>query len=293
MTKRKILSQVARIYRQSKDRPTKTVAKRVRLGRRSTTCSPRKLDFTFPRNEGARQRFLWKMFNSSYCSGTTNIMCFRWRITRGIQKEDDDTHAVKLVAAKSRVAPIKQLTIPRLELQAAVLASRLGKSIQEESRLQFTDVKFFTDSTIALAWITNSSRSFKPFVSSRVGEIQSTTDPNQWNHIPSEDNVADDLSRGIRVIELQGRWMNGPKFLRLPEDQWPIQQTPPPPEEYMERRQIHVLTAVAAQKAKAVIDPSTFSSWRKLTRVTARTRRLADKIWLRKFGQHHREGQDH
>ena len=194
------------------------------------------------------------------------------------QKGDDDTQAVKLVAAKSRVAPIKQLTIPRLELQAAVLASRLGKSIQEESRLQFTDVKFFTDSTIALAWITNSSRSFKPFVSSRVGEIQSTTDPNQWNHIPSEDNVADDLSRGIRVIELQGRWMNGPKFLRLPEDQWPIQQTPPPPEEYMERRQIHVLTAVAAQKAKAVIDPSTFSSWRKLTRVTARTRRLADKI---------------
>ena len=61
------------------------------------------------------------------------------------QKKDDDTHVVKFVAAKSRVAPIKQLTIPRLELQAAVLASRLAKSIQEESRLQFTDVKFFTE----------------------------------------------------------------------------------------------------------------------------------------------------
>ena len=118
------------------------------------------------------------------------------------QKRDDDTHAVKFVAAKSRVAPIKQLTIPRLELQAAVLATRLAKYIQEESRLQFTDVKFFTDSTITLAWIRNSSRNFKPFVSSRVGEIQSTTDPNQWNHIASEDNVADDPSRGIRVNEL-------------------------------------------------------------------------------------------
>ena len=170
------------------------------------------------------------------------------------QKKDDDTHAVKFVAAKSRVAPIKQLTIPRLELQAPVLASRLAKSIQEESRLQFTDVKFFTDSTITSAWIRNSSRSFKPFVSSRVGEIQSTTDPNQWNHIASEDNVADDPSQGIRVNELQGRWMNGPQFLRLPEDQWPIQQTPPPPEEDMERRQIHVLTAVTAQKAKSVIN---------------------------------------
>ena len=76
------------------------------------------------------------------------------------QKKDGDTRAVKFVAAKSRVAPLKQLTIPRLELQAAVLASRLAKSIQEESRLQFTDVKFFTDSTITSAWIRNSSRSF-------------------------------------------------------------------------------------------------------------------------------------
>ena len=106
------------------------------------------------------------------------------------EKKDDDTRAVTFVAAKSRVAPIKQLTIPRLELQRAVLANRLAKSVQEESRLQFTDVKFFTDSTITLAWIRNSSRSFKPFVSSRVGEIQCTTDPNQWNHIPSEDTVA-------------------------------------------------------------------------------------------------------
>lgn len=206
------------------------------------------------------------------------------------EKKDDDTRAVKFVAAKSRVASIKQLTIPRLELQAAIFANRLAKSIQEESRLQFTDVKLFTDSTITLAWIRNSSRSFKPFVSSRVGETQSTTDPNQWNHIPSKDAVADDLSRGIRINELQGRWMNGPQFLRLPEDQWPTQQTPPLPEEDMERRQIHVLTAVTAQKAKSVIDPSMFSSWRKLIRVTARIGRLEEKIRLRKFGQHQREG---
>jgi len=90
--------------------------------------------------------------------------------------------------------------------------------------------------------------------------------------------------------ELQGRWMNGPQFLHLPEDQWPIQQTPPPSMEDMGRRQIHVLTAVTAQKAKSVIDPSTFTSWRKLIRVTARIRRLAEKIRLRKFGQHQREG---
>ena len=86
------------------------------------------------------------------------------------QKTKESTYEVTFVAAKSRVAPLKQLTIPRLELQAAVLASRLAKSILDERRIQFESVKFLTDSTITLAWIQCASRSFKPFVSSRVGE---------------------------------------------------------------------------------------------------------------------------
>ena len=206
------------------------------------------------------------------------------------QRKDDNTYSVKFIAAKSRVAPLKQLTIPRLELQAAVLATRLAKSIQEETRIQFQDAKFFTDSTITLAWIQSPSRSFKPFVSSRVGEIQSNSDPSQWKHIPSEDNVADDLSRGISVDELQGRWMNGPEFLYLPENRWPIKIASPSPDEDMERRQAQILTAAATQKAKDAIDPSKFSSWKKLIRVTARIRRLAMKIRLRKYDQDGKEG---
>ncbi|XP_068735300.1 uncharacterized protein [Montipora capricornis] len=90
------------------------------------------------------------------------------------QRKNDNTYTVKFIAAKSRVSPLKQLTIPSLELQAAVLASRLAKSIQEESRIQFKDVKFFTDSTITFTWIKSPSCSFKPFVSLRVGEIKVT-----------------------------------------------------------------------------------------------------------------------
>lgn len=151
-------------------------------------------------------------------------------------------------------------------------------------------MKFFTDSTITLAWIQSPSRSFKPFVSSRVGEIQSNSDLSQWKHIPSEDNVADDLSRGISVDELQGRWMNGPEFLHLPESRWPIKIASPSSNEDMERRQAHILAAAATQKAKDAIDPSKFSSWRKLIRVTARIRRLAVKIRLRKYDQDGKEG---
>lgn len=110
------------------------------------------------------------------------------------QKTKQGSYEVNLIAVKSRVAPLKQLTTPRLELQAAVLASRHAKTIVKESTIQFGDVKFFTDSSITLAWIQSPSRSFKPFVSARVGEIQNNSDPSQWKHIPCEDNVADDLS---------------------------------------------------------------------------------------------------
>ena len=208
------------------------------------------------------------------------------------QKRNDDVYNVKFIAAKSRVPPpLKQLTIPRLELQAAVLASFLAKSTQEESRIQFGNVYFFTDSTITLAWIQSPSRSFKPFVSSRIiGEIQSDTDPSQWRHIPGEDNVADDLSRGITINELSGRWMKGPEFLRLLQEQWPNGTPPPPQEKDVERRRTKLAVSVVALKAVDAVDPSTFSNWRRLIRVTARIRRLAEKLGLEGTGKKERKG---
>ena len=79
------------------------------------------------------------------------------------KKNPDSAYEPILVTAKSRVAPLEQLTVLRLELQAVVLASRLAKTIQEESRIHFKSVHFLTDSTITLAWIKKPSRAFKPF----------------------------------------------------------------------------------------------------------------------------------
>ena len=177
------------------------------------------------------------------------------------QRRNEDTYSVNFVAAKSRVAPLKQLTIPRLELQAAVLASRLAKTIVEECTIQFADIKFFTDSSITLAWIQSPSRSFKPFVSSRVGEIQSNSDPSQWRHISGEDNVADDLSRGLHVQQLTGRWMNSPEFLKLPEEQWPVQTATPHREEDMERRQVNAVSSVSHADVGKIIDVKNFTRW--------------------------------
>jgi hypothetical protein len=99
----------------------------------------------------------------------------------------------RFVSAKSRVAPLKPLTIPRLELKAAVLIVRLSQSILDETRLQFEKIIFLSDSSIVIAWIRSQAREFKPFVSARIAEIQSKSEPCQWRHISGELNVADDV----------------------------------------------------------------------------------------------------
>ena len=207
------------------------------------------------------------------------------------QKEDNNKYEVKFDSSQVRVAPLKQVTTPRLELQAAVLASRLAKTIEEESRIKFSDVMFFTDSTIALAWIRSTSGSFKPFVSSRVGEIQSNSNPIQWRHIPGEFNVADDVSRGIPVQDLNKRWSNGPEFLRLSESEWPRETAPvTPKEEEMEYRQEKIVSTVTTLKNGEAIDPQRFSSWRRLIRVTALIQRLARRIRARRSGGQRQNG---
>ena len=127
---------------------------------------------------------------------------------------ESNEYDTRFIAAKSRVAPLKPLTIPCLELQAAVLATRLYQSIAEESRLQFEKVVFLLDSNIILSWIRSQAREFKPFVSAQVAEIQSNSDPSQWRYVLGELNVPDDVSPGMPAQRLIGRWKQGPDQTR-------------------------------------------------------------------------------
>ena len=82
---------------------------------------------------------------------------------------------------------------------------------------------FWSDSQNVLWWIHGHSRDFKPFVANRVGEIQTSTNPEQWRYIPNGLNPADILSRGMTAADLENceRWWKGPEFLRKPEEAWP------------------------------------------------------------------------
>ncbi|GFS50152.1 uncharacterized protein TNIN_424621 [Trichonephila inaurata madagascariensis] len=105
------------------------------------------------------------------------------------------------ICSKSRVAPLKSLTLPRLELTAALLAARLDKQVS--SCLKFAaNIYYWTDSLISYYWIRGDSSAFKSYVKNRVQEIQLLSDPIQWGHCPGKDNPADLLSRGTSAVNL-------------------------------------------------------------------------------------------
>ena len=129
----------------------------------------------------------------------------------------------QLLMAKSRLAPMKTMTIPRLELCAAALAYKMNGMISSELDVPLQTPVFWTDSTIVLQYIVNTSKRFHTFVANRISAIRGGSDPTQWRHVDSESNPADDVSRGLRASELvrSTRWFEGPEFLRHDEAQWP------------------------------------------------------------------------
>ncbi|GFS40993.1 integrase catalytic domain-containing protein [Trichonephila inaurata madagascariensis] len=126
------------------------------------------------------------------------------------------------VASKNRKAPLKTLTLPRLELMGALLSARLSSNILKALKL---DIPCFvlTDSKITYFWVRGQPERFKPFVKNRIQEIQKLTSPSNWHHCPGIQNPADIVSRGVKISRLLNdtSWLQGPEWLRLPPGFWP------------------------------------------------------------------------
>ena len=119
-----------------------------------------------------------------------------------------------LVMAKARVAPVKSITIPRLELNAAVLSVTVSEMLNKELSYETISNFYWTDSKIVLGFLANESKRFHIFVANRVQVIHDASDPQQWHHVSTKLNPADLASRGCTGGEIEGsNWLRGPSFL--------------------------------------------------------------------------------
>ena len=157
---------------------------------------------------------------------------------------------VSLVMGKSRVAPLKMVSIPRLELTAATVAAKLAQFVVEELDIDDIAVFFWTDSMTVLRYLRNVSTRFKIFVAHRVQQIQDCTDVNAWNYVPTDKNPADLASRGINPDDATKLefWLQGPQFLKEESQYTRLFEEPTSQEQELEIRQCcAVETAVDLQ----------------------------------------------
>ncbi|XP_028410841.1 uncharacterized protein LOC114533508 [Dendronephthya gigantea] len=176
---------------------------------------------------------------------------------------------IAFVMGKSRLAPLREISIPRLELTAAVLSVRLSTIIREELDMSIQKTYYWTDSMSVLKCINNQTKRSHTFESNRLTVIHSETDPSEWNYVNREDNPADDGSKGMRlnVMIQNDRWLAGPTFLKESESEWPRLQGIPSlnDEDPQVRKEIQIYTA--SLQSNGLDDLISFySDWWKLKR---------------------------
>ncbi|XP_063383582.1 uncharacterized protein LOC134669897 [Cydia fagiglandana] len=206
-----------------------------------------------------------------------------WRI------ENLEDVRVSLAAGKSRVCPLKVLSVPRLELTAAVIGVRLAETIKKEQRYDVKRTIYWTDSRVLLGWIKDDARNYKPFVSHRLAEIAEKSDRRAWMYVPTDVNPADHATRGkpARKITAHDEWYKGPSFLYRPETEWPSQETVRPTEDLPEKKSgVIVETTLSTTTSK--LDPSSvlpdirrFSNYDRLINSTAYVLLFIEKLKTR------------
>ncbi|XP_073838192.1 uncharacterized protein [Musca autumnalis] len=197
--------------------------------------------------------------------------------------KSDGEIEVSFITSKTKCAPLKSMTIPRLELQAAVLGTRLLCTIEKEHSVKVSQRICWSDSSTVINWINSDNRRYKPFVAHRITEILDSTRPTDWKWLPTNLNVADETTRAKRNMDFSfnSRWYQGPQFLHEPDDDWPEMistSNDEPPEE--ELRSKFVLTV----STNVVIDFNRFSSFLRIKRTMGYVLRFVERYLKKKIG---------
>ncbi|XP_065368817.1 uncharacterized protein LOC135961248 [Calliphora vicina] len=147
-----------------------------------------------------------------------------------------------LLVAKTKVAPVKFVSLPRKELCGAELMATMIESIQSQLDLKNLKLFLWTDSTIVLAWLQKPPNRWKTFVENRVSSIIEKVGSQSWSHVDSKNNPADLATRGITVSQLASNdlWWHGPSWLRCPKNKWPTNSSSFTTEEEAKPIQVHL-----------------------------------------------------
>ena len=192
-----------------------------------------------------------------------------------------------LAISKSKVAPIKSITLPRLELQAAVMAVQVDGLLRKQLDLSFLSSYFWVDSEIVLKYIANDDKRFHVFVANRLSIIHQLSSPDQWRHVSVDINPADLVTRGKSIASMNmNTWLYGPSFLKQYKSDWEVQDVDVSLSESDPEIKQEVRTCVANASAVSATDYllAYFSDWYKLKRSVA---------WLLRFKMYLKMHQAH
>lgn len=187
-----------------------------------------------------------------------------------------------LIASKTRVAPTKPTSIPRLELLGAVLGARLLKTIEKSHTIQFKQRFLWTDSRTVLCWLRSDARKYRQFVALRIAEVLDITDVLEWRWVPSQENVADEATKWgpSPQFTINSRWYNGPNFLLQPPENWPVEIATVTDPVEDEIRPIHIHNLNTIQETVAP-NADNFSTWERLLHITSTVPKVFDH-WYKK-----------
>ena len=163
----------------------------------------------------------------------------------------DGSIATHYVISKSKVAPIKQMSIPKLELEAATLGAELAGFCETEMTIDVKSKKFWTDSTAVLSWIKSKDRQ-KMYIANRLNKIAENSNKDDWRHVPKKMNPADHGTRGLAPCDLQKLWITAPSFLIKPESEWTFSGD--------KTAQTYATQVDVKDSDKPLVDPNRFSN---------------------------------
>ncbi|XP_058455031.1 uncharacterized protein LOC131432642 [Malaya genurostris] len=175
-----------------------------------------------------------------------------------------------LVGSKTRVAPLRYLSIPRMELQAAVIGVRLADTIAKSHRLTISERFFWTDSRDVICWLQSEHRRYSQFVACRVSEILESSTMSEWRWISTKLNVADEGTKWQKVPDLKptSRWFRGVEFLWMPMSVWPPSVHSGSTTEELRSNILHH----TIQEPAVCVER--FSKWKRLLRTVAYVKRF-------------------